>query len=67
MTSQLKKAERVEAQAWEKELKDKAKWYRPANNKWTVSKATKSCNASGSQKEEKVDEDGGHCECGRRG
>ena len=27
LTSQLKKAERAEAQAWEEEQKDKAKWY----------------------------------------
>ena len=26
-----------------------------------ISKATESCNTSGTQKEEKVDEDGGHC------
>ena len=38
----------------------------PTDNRWTFSKATESCDTSGSQKEEKVDEDGGHCECGRR-
>ena len=38
----------------------------PMDNRWTISKATKSCDISGSKKEEKVDEDGGHCEHGRR-
>ena len=31
----------------------------PTNNRWTLSKATESHDTSGSQKEEKVDEDGG--------
>ena len=32
-----------------------------------ISKATESCDISGGQKEEKVNEDGGHCKRGRRG
>ena len=30
----------------------------PTDNRWTISKATESCDISGSQKEEKVNEDG---------
>ena len=36
------------------------------DHRWTISKATESCDISGGEKEEKVDEDGGHCERGRR-
>ena len=35
----------------------------PTDHEWTVSEATKSCNVGGSQEEEKVDENGGHCKC----
>ena len=38
----------------------------PTDNRWTLSKATESHDTSGNQKEEKVDEDGGHCQRGRR-
>ena len=66
LTSQLKKAERAEAQAREKEQWDKAKRYSQQITGGHFSKATKSRDTSGTQKEEKVDEDGGHCERGRR-
>ena len=38
----------------------------PTDNRWMFSKATESHDTSGTQKEEKVDEDGGHCERRRR-
>ena len=62
LTSQLKKAERVEAQAREKDQQDKAKMIQPTYNRWTLFEATESCNVSGSQKEKEVDEDGRYCE-----
>ena len=65
LTSQLKKAERAEAQAWEKEQSGQSQTIQPTDNRWTFSKATESHDTSGTQKEEKVDEDGGHCEHGR--
>ena len=34
----------------------------PKDHRWMISKATESCDISGAQKEEKVNEDGGHCE-----
>ena len=67
LTSQLKKAERAEEKEKGKGTKRQSQTVQPEDNKWTVSKATESCNASGSQKEEKVDEDGGYCQRGRRG
>ena len=38
----------------------------PMDNRWTLFEATESRDTSGGQKEKKVDEDGGHCEHGRR-
>ena len=36
------------------------------DNRWTLFEATESRDISGSQKEKEVNEDGGHCEHGRR-
>ena len=38
----------------------------PTDNRWMLFEATKSCDTSGGLKEKKVDEDGGHCEHGRK-
>ena len=62
LTSQLKEAERAEDQAWEKRTMGQSKMLQPMDHRWTISKATESSDTSGGQKEEKVDEDGGHCE-----
>ena len=38
----------------------------PTDHRWMISKATESCDISGGQKAEKVNEDGGHCQRRRR-
>ena len=38
----------------------------PKDYRWTIFKATERGDISGGQKEEKVNEDGGHCQCRRR-
>ena len=64
LTSQLKKAERAEAQAREKEQKDKAKRYSQRITSGRFLKQPKAVTLVEAKKRKKVDKDGGHCKCG---
>ena len=59
LKSQLKNVERAEAQARDKDQKDKAKHY-SQRIEWKVPEATKSRDVSRAEETEKVDEDGRH-------
>ena len=62
LLSQLKKAERAEAQARDKEQRDKAKRYSKRITEGRYLKQPRAVNACGNQEDEKVNEDGRYCE-----
>ena len=63
MSSQLKKAERAEAQARDKEQQDKAKQYSQHITGGRFLKQPKAVTLVESKKEKEINEDGGYCEC----
>ena len=66
LTSQLKKVERVETQAREKEQKNKAKRYSQRITSGRFLKQAKAVTLVQTKKQEKVDENGRHSKCRRR-
>ena len=66
MTSQLKKAERAEAQAQEKDQKDKAKCYSQRITSGKFLKKPKAVMSGRNKETKEVNEDGQHRQCGRR-
>ena len=59
LSGQLKKVERAEAQAREKDQKDRTKTLQPTDYEWKVPETSKSRDV-GRDEETKVDEDGRH-------